>query len=67
MKYHGGVVSNAVHAKLPAGVPLLQPGTAWLAQTLPSSLFHFVTAQSCFVEGQLRAREEHIPGSLRDD
>ena len=46
MKYRGGVVSNAVHAKLPVGGPLLgQPGTAWLAQTLPSSLFHFVTVQ----------------------
>ena len=52
---------------LPAGVPLLQPGSAWLAQVLLSSLFHFVTVQSCFVEGQPKAREEHVLGSLRDD
>ena len=46
MKYRGGVVSNAVHAKLPVGVPLLgRLGTAWLAQTLLSCLFHFVTVQ----------------------
>ena len=53
---------------LPVGVPLLGlPGTAWLAQVLLSSLFHFVTVQSCFVEGQPKAGEEHVPGSLRDD
>ena len=53
---------------LPVGVLLLgRPGTAWLAQALPSCLFHFVTAQSCFVEGEPKAGEEHVPGSLRDD
>ena len=62
------MVSNAVHSKLPVGVPLLgRFGTAWLAQMLPSSPFHFATAQLSFLEGQPRAGEEHAPGSLRDD